>query len=81
MLLRARSHLRRGWTGEAVITADHPAASQGQPVLLIDGEPVSTEWALLAKYQILDATPVELALLHRGGYNLELEPMSDNTLQ
>jgi hypothetical protein len=73
MLLRARSHVRRGWTGEAVITAEHPAASSGLPILLINDKPVPVAEAHLADYEILDATPVELELLHRGGYHLNLE--------
>jgi len=73
MLLRARSHVRRGWTGEAVITANHPAAAHGLPVLLIDGKPVDTAGATLADYEILDATAAELELLHRGGYHFDLE--------
>jgi hypothetical protein len=65
--------LRRGWTGEAAITADHPAASDGKPILLIDGKPVSTEQAFLADYRVIDATPAEVALLDRGGYHFDVE--------
>jgi hypothetical protein len=73
MLLRARSHVRRGWTGDAVISADHPVAAHGTPVLLIDGKPVDPATALLADYEILEATAAELELLHRGGYRFDLE--------
>jgi hypothetical protein len=65
--------VRRGWTGEAVITLEHPAAPSGQPILLIDGEPVPVAEAHSADYKILDATPVELELLYRGGYRFNVE--------
>jgi hypothetical protein len=73
MLLKATSPLLDGWTGEAIITTEHPTSSYGLPVLLIDGEPVGTAEADLAGYEILDATASELELLHRGGYHFDLE--------
>jgi len=68
MRLRSHSPLLENWEGEAVLSTDHPASSYGQPVLLIEGEPVGTLEAVLAGYEILDATEEEREALQRTGY-------------
>jgi len=73
MVLRATLPVFDGWTGEARIATEHPASSCDGPVLLIEGEPVGTLEADLAGYEILNATVVELGLLHRGGYHFKIK--------
>lgn len=49
----------------ATVTADHPASSYGQPVIVLesDGEALDiTSWILL-NYQIVEAAPEELEML------------------
>lgn len=68
MKLKATSPLLEGWQGEAIITADHPASSYGRPVLIIEGQAVGTLEAVMAGYELVDATDQERADLTRGGY-------------
>jgi hypothetical protein len=51
-------------TVAATITTDHPLSSYGQPIILLDdGHPLDlTSWVLLG-YQVVKATPAEVALL------------------
>lgn len=69
MLLRAKSRLLEGWTGEATVSTRHPAASYRSPMLLINGEPVGPIKADWAAFEILDATSTELEALRRGNYH------------
>lgn len=68
MRLRAHSPLLDGWEGEADLSTNHSASSYGQPVLFIDGRPVGTLDAVLAGYEIIEATREERAALQRAGY-------------
>lgn len=50
-------------TINAEITTEHSLSSYGQPVLLVDGQPLNAEsWVLMA-YQVVKATPEELDML------------------
>lgn len=52
-------------TINAKITTDHPLSSYGQPVLLVDGQPLNAEsWVLMA-YKVVKATPRESEMLQQ----------------
>ena len=56
--------------GEAVrgkMTTDSPVSSEGVPVLLVNGEPVSPEEA---EFFLESVTEEELEMLEEGGYDL-----------
>ena len=60
----------RTFKGEAVrgkMTTDSPGSSDGVPVLLVNGEPVSPEEA---EFFLESVTEEELEMLEEGGYDL-----------
>ena len=60
----------RTFEGEAVrgkMTTDSPVSSDGVPVLLVNGEPVSPEEA---EFFLESVTEEELEMLEEGGYDL-----------
>jgi len=74
MKLHATNPLLNDWTGDAEITTEHSASSYGRLVLVIDGEPVGALDAMLAGYEILEATHEECEALILGGYTLSAPP-------
>ncbi|HEY5719056.1 MAG TPA: hypothetical protein VIX81_03175 [Gammaproteobacteria bacterium] len=70
MIIESTSPLFGGWQGPAEITACHPAARYGRPVLLVAGEPVDRLAAQLAGYRLVEANDNERDTLARGGYPL-----------
>jgi hypothetical protein len=70
MIIKSTSPLFGGWQGPAEVTTRHPASRYGQPVLLVDGEPVDRLVAYLAGYRAVEANEVERSHLARGGYAL-----------
>lgn len=82
MRLRARATSLGGclvpasFIRKAIILHEHPAASHGGPVLLIDGRPVGVAEAERFRYQVVDATGTELDLLRRSAYRFDLSGSS-----
>jgi len=68
MRVRSHSPILEGWEGEAELSTSHATSSYGQLVLLIDGQPVGVLDAVLAGYEIIEATREERAALQRAGY-------------
>ncbi len=58
-----------GWSGTATLTADHAAASYGQPVVIVDGEPIGTgeSWQFL----LVECSDEERRALQEAGYSLQ----------
>jgi len=59
------------YEGKAVITTDHSRSSHGMPVLLIEGEPLGVQDAVIAEVEIISATPEERAALKKGLYQVK----------
>jgi hypothetical protein len=52
---------------EATVTTTHSASSYGSPVVVLpDGEPLDAATWIMLNYQVEQATPEELAALHRA---------------
>ncbi len=71
MRLKSHSPLLEGWEGEAELSTEHSSSSYGQPVLLIEGEPVGTLEAALGQYEVIEASEEERAALEAAGYVLK----------
>jgi len=71
MKLKSHSPLLDGWEGEAELSTEHPASSYGQPVLLVDGEPVGTLEAAVGQYEVLEASEEERKALEAAGYSFK----------
>ena len=52
----------------AKISYDDPTGSYGQAVLVVGGNAIDINSAVLLSYQLLDATQDELAALRKTGY-------------
>jgi len=68
MILKSMNPVFGGWNGRAVIRNDPSMPSQRNPVLLIDGEPVSPGVTNLAELDVVKASKRELELFKKGGY-------------
>jgi hypothetical protein len=71
MRLKSHSLLLDGWEGEATLSTEYSSSSYGQPVLLIEGEPVGTLEASLGQYEVIEASEEERAALEAAGYVLK----------
>ena len=68
MILESRNPIFGGWNGRATIHSDPAMSSQRNPILLIDGEPISPQETALAELDVVKANKRELELLKKGGY-------------
>jgi hypothetical protein len=68
MILMSMNPVFGGWNGRATIQKSPPLANQKNPVLLIDGEPISPKETKLAELEVVKASAREVELLKKGGY-------------
>jgi len=68
MFLISKNPVFGGWNGRATIRKDPAMSSQGNPILIIDGKPISPQETALAELDVVKANKRELELLKKGGY-------------
>jgi hypothetical protein len=68
MILKSMNPIFGGWNGRATIHTNPSMSSKRNPVLLIDGEPISPQETALAELDVVKANKRELELLKKGGY-------------
>ena len=69
-------------TVEAKVVTSRTVSADGTPVLMVQDKAVSTTEARRAGYEILEASPREIATLRQGGYKLKQAPrISENKLR
>jgi hypothetical protein len=68
MILESRNPIFGGWNGRATIRKHASLSSQKNPVLFIDGEPVSPRETAVAEMEVVKASAREVELLKKGGY-------------
>jgi hypothetical protein len=68
MILMSMNPVFGGWNGRATIRKDPSMSSQKNPVLFIDGEPVSPRETKLAELEVIKASAREMEMLKKGGY-------------
>ena len=68
MILKSMNPVFAGWNGRATIEKNLPVSGQKNPVLLIDGKPISPQETALAELDVVKANKRELELLKKGGY-------------
>lgn len=68
MILTSKNPIFGGWNGRATIRKNPSLSSQRNPILFIDGEPVSPRETALAQMEVVRASAREVELLKQGGY-------------
>lgn len=69
MFVKLHSSKPDSWSGQANLVHDQQA-SNGKPLLVIDGRPVPPDEADQAGYEVTDATEEEISQLRDSGYHL-----------
>ena len=68
MILISKNPVFGSWNGRATIRTDPAMSSQRNPILTIDGKPISPQETALAELDVVKANKRELELLKKGGY-------------
>jgi len=68
MILKSMNPVFGGWNGRATIQWSLPSSGQKNPVLFIDGTPISPQETALAGLNVVKANKREMDLLKKGGY-------------
>jgi len=68
MIVKSMNPVFGDWNGRATIRTNPSMSSKRNPVLLIDGEPISPQETALAELDVVKANKRELELLKKGGY-------------
>lgn len=68
MILKSMNPVFGGWNGRATIQRSLPSSGQKNPVLFIDGTPISPLETVLAELSVVKANKREMDLLKKGGY-------------
>jgi hypothetical protein len=68
MILISKNPIFGGWNGMATIQKSPPVSGQKNPILFIDGKPISPQETALAELDVVKANKRELELLKKGGY-------------
>jgi|GEM_PF-3535189 len=68
MILISKNPIFGGWNGRATIQKSLPISGQRNPILFIDGKPITPQETALAELDVVKANKKELELLKRGGY-------------
>jgi hypothetical protein len=68
MILKSMNPVFGGWNGKATIEKNLSVSGQKNPVLFIDGTPISPQETALAELNVVKANKREMDLLKKGGY-------------